>query len=106
VLVAAAPGLCEAQREPPRAPARALGVAPGVFRPGPHNAITDVAGVRVGHVTVAEGDSVRTGVTAVLPHAGNLYVDRVPAAVHVANALRTWARRTALAAVKRTAASR
>lgn len=65
--------------------ARALGVAPGVFSTGPNNAITDVAGVRVGHATVIEGDSVRTGVTAILPHAGNAYLDRVPAAVWVGN---------------------
>jgi D-aminopeptidase len=69
-----------------RARARELGVAPGVFRPGPLNAITDVAGVRVGHATVVVGDSVRTGVTAILPHAGNLFFDRVPAAIHVGNA--------------------
>jgi D-aminopeptidase len=68
-----------------RARARALGVAPGVFRPGPVNAITDVAGVRVGHATVIVGDSVRTGVTAILPHDGNAFLDRVPAAVHVGN---------------------
>jgi D-aminopeptidase len=65
--------------------ARDFGVAPGIFRPGALNAITDVAGVRVGHTTVIEGEWVRTGVTAVLPHAGNLYTERVPAAVHVAN---------------------
>ena len=65
--------------------ARALGVEPGVFRPGPLNAITDVAGVRVGHATVVAGDSVRTGVTAILPHGGNLFFDRVPAAIHVGN---------------------
>ena len=66
--------------------ARALGVAPGLFRPGMHNAITDVAGVRVGHATLALGDSVRTGVTAILPHGDNAYTSRVPAAVHVGNA--------------------
>ena len=65
--------------------ARDLGVAPGIFKPGALNAITDVAGVRVGHTTLIEGDWVRTGVTAVLPHGGNLYTERVPAAVHVAN---------------------
>ena len=65
--------------------ARSLGVAPGVFEPGPHNAITDVAGVKVGHATVIEGDSVRTGVTAIFPHPGNAYLDRVPAAVWVGN---------------------
>jgi D-aminopeptidase len=68
-----------------RARARALGVAPGIFPPGLHNAITDVAGVRVGHATAIEGDSIRTGVTAILPHAGNLFRDRVPAAIHVGN---------------------
>ncbi len=65
--------------------ARDLGVAPGIFAPGPRNAITDVAGVRVGHATIVRGDSVRTGVTAVLPHAGNPFLDRVPAAIHVGN---------------------
>src|SRR4051812_17542103 len=63
-----------------RARARDLGVKPGVFPPGALNAITDVAGVRVGQTTVVEGDGVRTGVTAILPHAGNLYAERVPAA--------------------------
>jgi D-aminopeptidase len=65
--------------------ARELGVAPGVFRPGPLNAITDVAGVRVGHATLLEGDSIRTGVTAVLPHGENAYLERVPAALVVGN---------------------
>ena len=65
--------------------ARAIGVAPGIFAPGTHNAITDVAGVRVGHATVTEGDSVRTGVTAIVPHAGNAYQSRVPAALFVGN---------------------
>jgi len=69
-----------------RARARDLGVAPGIFQPGANNAITDVAGVRVGHATVVSGDSIHTGVTAILPHDGNLYFDRVPAAVHVGNA--------------------
>jgi D-aminopeptidase len=69
----------------PRPRARDIGVAPGVFPVGVHNAITDVAGVRVGHTTVIEGDSVRTGVTAILPHAGSLFHDRVPAALHVGN---------------------
>lgn len=69
----------------PRARARDLGVAPGVFSPGAHNAITDVAGVRVGQVTLNEGDNIRTGVTAILPHGGNLYRERVPAALHVGN---------------------
>ena len=65
--------------------ARALGIAPGIFRPGAANAITDVAGVRVGHATRVVGDSVRTGVTAILPHGDNPYLERVPAAVWVGN---------------------
>lgn len=65
--------------------ARDLGVAPGIFQPGRHNAITDVAGVAVGHTTVIGGDSIRTGVTAILPHGGNPYLDRVPAAIHTGN---------------------
>jgi D-aminopeptidase len=60
-------------------------VAPGRLEPGPRNAITDVPGVRVGHATVLDGDSVRTGVTAILPHGGNPYLSRVPAAVQVGN---------------------
>jgi D-aminopeptidase len=68
-----------------RARARDLGVAPGIFVPGRWNAITDVPGVRVGHTTVTEGDSVRTGVTAILAHSGNPFRERVPAAVHVGN---------------------
>jgi D-aminopeptidase len=70
--------------ERPRA--RDLGLAPGVFPPGPLNAITDVAGVRVGHTTLVEGDGVRTGVTAILPHGGNLFQDKVAGAVFVGNA--------------------
>ena len=66
--------------------ARDLGIAPGVFQPGPLNAITDVAGVRVGHATIVEGDHVRTGVTVVVPHGGNLFQDKVPGAVFVGNA--------------------
>jgi D-aminopeptidase len=68
-----------------RARARSLGVAPGIFPTGPANAITDVAGVRVGHTTLIVGDSIRTGVTAILPHEGNAFLDRVPAAMHVGN---------------------
>jgi D-aminopeptidase len=64
---------------------RELGVTPGILPPGSNNAITDVAGVRVGHHTIVEGDDVRTGVTAILPHGGNLFQHKVPAAVHVGN---------------------
>ncbi|HSA56365.1 MAG TPA: P1 family peptidase [Gemmatimonadaceae bacterium] len=70
-------------RERPRA--RELGVVPGVFQPGALNAITDVPGVRVGHATVVEGDTIRTGVTVILPHDRNPFHDRVPAAIHVGN---------------------
>ncbi len=64
---------------------RDLGVEPGVLAAGPLNTITDVVGVRVGHRTIIEGDSVRTGVTAILPHGGNLFQQKVPAAVYVGN---------------------
>ena len=64
---------------------RELGASPGVLPPGPLNAITDVAGVRVGQVTLWEGEGVRTGVTAVLPHAGDPFDERVPAGLFVAN---------------------
>src|SRR5690606_35605253 len=65
--------------------AREMGVAPGIFAPGRLNAITDVEGVRVGQVTLKRGENVRTGITAIFPHAGNAYLSRVPAAVHVGN---------------------
>ena len=70
-------------QERPRA--REAGVVVGILPPGPLNAITDVEGVRVGQTTVVEGDRVRTGVTAILPHGGNPFRDRVPAAIHVGN---------------------
>ncbi|HPG85026.1 MAG TPA: P1 family peptidase [bacterium] len=69
--------------ERPRA--RDLGIVPGALEPGPLNAITDVPGVQVGQTTLMRGDSVRTGVTVVLPHGGNLYESRVPAAIAVGN---------------------
>jgi len=84
--VLASLGLQTSLMAQPRVRARALGVAPGVFQPGTHNAITDVAGVRVGHATVIAGDSVRTGVTAILAHDQNAYFERVPAALYVGNA--------------------
>jgi D-aminopeptidase len=82
LLLALAVTLADAQQRPR---ARDLGIAPGLLRPGPHNTITDVAGVRVGQTTLIHGDSVRTGITAILPHSGNLFFDRVPAAIHVGN---------------------
>jgi D-aminopeptidase len=81
-VLAAAAGLAQ----PPRPRARDLGVAPGVFQPGPLDAITDVAGVKVGHTTIIEGDNVRTGVTAILPHGGNVFQEKVAGAVFVGNA--------------------
>jgi D-aminopeptidase len=66
--------------------ARDIGLAPGVLAPGPLNAITDVEGVLVGQVTIWEGESVRTGVTAILPHGGNLFQEKVPGAIHLGNA--------------------
>jgi D-aminopeptidase len=74
-----------AQRADARPRARDVGVAIGILPPGPLNAITDVGGVRVGQVTVVEGTDIRTGVTAILPHAGNLFRERVPAAIYVGN---------------------
>jgi D-aminopeptidase len=70
----------------PRARARDVGAAPGVYPTGAANAITDVEGVRVGQTTIVEGDRVRTGVTAIIPHGGNVFQDKVAGAVFVGNA--------------------
>jgi len=80
-----------------RVRARDLGLRPGIFRPGALNAITDVAGVRVGHVTLMDGDATRTGVTAILPHPGNPFADRVPAGLAVINGFGKLAGATQLA---------
>src|SRR3989475_12197956 len=77
--------------------ARDLGVAPGVLPPGALNAITDVQGVRVGHTTIVEGDRVRTGVTAIVPHGGNVFQDKGAGAVFVGNAFGKLAGSTQLA---------
>src|SRR5262249_32133915 len=82
-LMIAAVALAAAQGRPR---ARDLGIAPGAGTPGALNAITDVAGVKVGHTTLVEGANIRTGVTAILPHGGNLFRDKVPGAVFVGNA--------------------
>jgi D-aminopeptidase len=74
-----------AAQESPRRSARELGVIVGVVPPGPKNAITDVAGVRVGQVTIVAGDSINTGVTVILPHGGNPFRDKVPGAIAVGN---------------------
>jgi len=65
--------------------AREIGLSIGSLPTGPLNAITDVAGVRVGHTTITRGDSINTGVTAILPHGGNLFREKVPAAIVVGN---------------------
>ena len=83
VVLGVASALAQSEARPR---ARDLGLAPGVFAPGPLNAITDVTGVRVGHATLVVGDNVRTGVTVVVPHAGNVFQDKVAGAVFVGNA--------------------
>lgn len=69
----------------PRPRIRDLGITPGIFPPGPLNAITDIQGVRVGHRAIIQGDSIRTGVTAIIPAGGNLFQNKVPAAAYVGN---------------------
>lgn len=64
---------------------RDYGITPGIYKTGKLNAITDVAGVKVGHVTIIEGEDVRTGVTAIIPHEGNIFQKKCPAAVFVSN---------------------
>src|SRR5207248_801293 len=73
-------------QEKSRPRAREAGVIVGVLQPGPLNAISDVGGVAVGHKTLIRGDNVRTGVTAILPHNGNLFREKVPGAVFIGNA--------------------
>jgi len=75
----------ESEGKPRRWRAREVGVEVGVMPPGPGNAITDIDGVKVGHRTIVRGDHVRTGVTAVVPHGGDVFADKVPAAIAVGN---------------------
>lgn len=86
VFMASAAVLTNGQQPEPRPRARDLGIAPGTIPPGPLNAITDVPGVTVGHVTLVSGDSVRTGVTAIVPHGGNVFREKVAGAVFIGNA--------------------
>ncbi|MFO7915711.1 MAG: P1 family peptidase [Candidatus Krumholzibacteriales bacterium] len=72
-------------RESRKVRARDIGIEPGCLDTGRFNAITDVPGVRVGHKTLIKGDSIRTGVTAILPHPGNIYSEKVPAALFIGN---------------------
>jgi D-aminopeptidase len=73
-------------QEARRPRAREAGVIVGILPTGPLNSITDVTGVAVGHVTLIRGDNIRTGVTAILPHSGNLFREKVPGAVFIGNA--------------------
>jgi D-aminopeptidase len=75
----------EVARPEGRGRLRDFGIEPGIFHPGTYNAITDVPGVRVGQVTLIEGDDIRTGVTAIVPHEGNIFRKKCPAAVYVGN---------------------
>jgi D-aminopeptidase len=86
VTLVAMAALASPAPAPERPRARDIGLAPGVFAPGPLNAITDVADVRVGQVTLIEGDRIRTGVTAIVPHGGNVFRDKVAGGVFVGNA--------------------
>ena len=70
-----------AQKDRPRD----IGIKIGVMDPGKRNAITDVAGVKVGHITRFEGDNIRTGVTSILAHGGNIFQNKVPAAIYIGN---------------------
>ena len=78
-------GAAEVEGQEARPRARDVGIDIGVLEAGPLNAITDVEGVRVGHRTLIVGDSIRTGVTAVLPHGGNLFANKVAGAIVVRN---------------------
>lgn len=85
IIAALQPNLSEGQQAK-RPRAREAGVIVGILQPGPLNSITDVNGVLVGHSTIVRGDNVRTGVTAILPHGGNLFREKVPGAVFIGNA--------------------
>ena len=77
-------GVADAAAED-RPRARDIGLVVGIFPTGTHNAITDVAGVRVGHATIIEGEDIRSGVTAIIPAPGNLYTNPLPARIHIGN---------------------
>lgn len=85
IVVLAVSAMSAHAAEQPRPRLRDLGIAIGVHEPGSLNAITDVAGVRVGRRTLIEGERVRTGVTAIAPHGGNLFREKVPGAIVVGN---------------------
>jgi len=77
--------LTQLHSDEPRPRVREFGLKVGVLEPGPLNAITDVPGVKVGHMTLIKGKNIRTGVTAIIPHEGNVFQEKVPASVYVAN---------------------
>lgn len=85
IIIAALTAVISVSAQDQRPRAADLGLKIGVLPPGAFNAITDVAGVTVGQMTIIRGDNVRTGVTAILPHGGNLFQEKVPAAVYVGN---------------------
>jgi D-aminopeptidase len=88
LMIGATPGSSQPASQPEtaaRVRAREIGIKPGVLPPGSLNAITDVAGVLVGQVTLRSGPDIRTGVTAIVPHAGNIFQQKVPAAIYVGN---------------------
>jgi len=86
IFLCAVAGAVSAQQEGGRPRAREVGVQIGVLSTGPLNAITDVSGVLVGQRTIIRGENIRTGVTAILPHGGNLFREKVPGAVFIGNA--------------------
>ena len=86
LLVILADGLWAGEGNEVRPRVRDVGITPGVLSPGRWNSITDVEGVKVGHLTLINGKDIRTGVTAIIPHAGNLFVEKVPAAIYLGNA--------------------
>jgi len=85
LMVVCGAGAWGVEHDNVRPRAREAGIAPGVLPPGKLNAITDVEGVKVGHVTLIEGTDIRTGVTAILPHSGNLFAEKVPSAIYLGN---------------------
>ncbi|MGB8191668.1 MAG: P1 family peptidase [Chitinophagaceae bacterium] len=77
--------ICFAYSASSQSRARDIGIKPGVLPTGRFNAITDVPGLMVGHTTLIKGDSIRTGVTAILPYNGNIFQQKIPAAIYVGN---------------------
>lgn len=85
ILLFIASAFAQSASSPARPRASDLGLKVGILPSGPLDAITDVGGVEVGHTTIIRGDDLRTGVTAIIPHPGNLYREKVPGAVFVGN---------------------